>query len=742
VPKFKILALIMAAVFLTSCSSNSTYGKVPVDGALDSKVVAVNTTPSEITEDGYMLAASNENYSLYYEETGLTVKVKNNHTGAVMTSAAPPKEDSGETWKNFVNSGIVLEYYKGKAVNINKINMYSGKPQKKISLIKNGFAAELNFKSIGIQLTMFVTLDDASIRVQVPNSSIKETNENCRLAAIYVLPFLGYTHLGEVEGYMLIPDGCGALIDLKDNNEKFSQPFKSKIYGGNYSVEADTTSVQKFDESIATTADTVEVFAPVFGMVHKSSQNAFLGIIESGKYNAEIYAYPNGVITEFNWISARYIYREPYKYLTGQSGSIISAQEKRETFDISVVYRFAGGEDADYVGLAKCYREYLKENGVLKADNNIDYSMRLDFFAGDVEESLFGTSFVPMTSVSQIDEILSNLASKDVKQLSVSLKGWQDDGIYGEINGDTSFESDVGDFDEYVDLAKKYKNIDFMLYADFLNTYSKSGSKDYIYQYNGSVFSSETFLELHPTKYRYTADASKQRISDFVKELKTNGKIGVLFDGVTDEVYSYEIGERTEMNTRQFAAGIINKALLDAGKKLKTAYIAPNDYLWAETQRYYDYKIYGSDYKFVTNEVPFFAIVLNGSLPLYSEYVNFKADTTEYKLKLIESGIYPSFLLTAEAPSALIYTDSASLFSCEYAEYSEMIAEYDRIFKSLSKSTNSSAISNHSSNNGVSVTEYENGTMVIVNYNDYDVEYNGETVEKQSWKILEGKAVK
>lgn len=741
-PKFKILALIMAAVFLTSCSSNSTYGKVPVDGTLDSKVVAVNTTPSEITEDGYMLAASNENYSLYYEETGLTVKVKNNHTGAVMTSAAPPKEDSGETWKNFVNSGIVLEYYKGKAVNINKINMYSGKPQKKISLIKNGFAAELNFKSIGIQLTMFVTLDDAGIRVQVPNSSIKETNENCRLAAIYVLPFLGYTHLGEVEGYMLIPDGCGALIDLKDNNEKFSQPFKSKIYGGNYSVEADTTSVQKFDESIATTADTVEVFAPVFGMVHKSSQNAFLGIIERGKYNAEIYAYPNGVITEFNWISARYIYREPYKYLTGQSGSIISAQEKRETFDISVVYRFAGGEDADYVGLAKCYREYLKENGVLKADNKIDYSMRLDFFAGDVEESLFGTSFVPMTSVSQIDEILSNLASKDVKQLSVSLKGWQDDGIYGEINGDTSFESDVGDFDEYVDLAKKYKNIDFMLYADFLNTYSKSGSKDYIYQYNGSVFSSETFLELHPTKYRYTADASKQRISDFVKELKTNGKIGVLFDGVTDEVYSYEIGERTEMNTRQFAAGIINKALLDAGKKLKTAYIAPNDYLWKQTKRYYDYKIYGSDYKFVTNEVPFFAIVLNGSLPLYSEYVNFKADTTEYKLKLIESGIYPSFLLTAEAPSSLIYTDSASLFSCEYAEYSEMIAEYDRIFKSLSKSTNSSAISNHSSNNGVSVTEYENGTMVIVNYNDYDVEYNGETVEKQSWKILEGKAVK
>ena len=102
--------------------------------------------------------------------------------------------------------------------------MYSGKPDTKISLIENGFAAEVKFKSIGISLTMFVTLDNNGIRVQVPNSSIKEENEQYRLAAVYVLPFFGYTHLGDVEGYMLIPDGCGALIALEDNNQKFSQP--------------------------------------------------------------------------------------------------------------------------------------------------------------------------------------------------------------------------------------------------------------------------------------------------------------------------------------------------------------------------------------------------------------------------------------------------------------------------------------------------------------------------------------
>ena len=277
--KVKILALLLALLLLTSCSSGTLSSKITADGTLSATVAALDNKPAEQTEDGYLLAATNENYSLYYEEKGLTVRVKNNLTGAVTDSAATPDESSSEAWKNFVNSGIVLEYYKGTAVNLNKINMYSGKPDTKISLIENGFAAEVKFKSIGISLTMFVTLDNNGIRVQVPNSSIKEENEQYRLAALYVLPFLGYTHLGDVEGYMLIPDGCGALIALEDNNQKFSQPYKAKIYGGNYSVESNSYATQKYDDTIATTASSAGIFAPVFGMVHTSRQNAFLGII-------------------------------------------------------------------------------------------------------------------------------------------------------------------------------------------------------------------------------------------------------------------------------------------------------------------------------------------------------------------------------------------------------------------------------------------------------------------------------
>lgn len=739
--RVKILSLLCAALLLTSCAADTAKLNIPSDGSLDLKVSAVSSGLLEVTPDGYILAAKNDKFSLYYEEKGLTVRVKNNITGTVTDSAATPKEGSSETWKNFVNSGVVLEYFKGEATNLNKINMYSGKPDTKITVIKDGFAAEIGFKSIGISLTLFVTLHDEGIRVQIPSNTIKETNENFKLAAIYVMPFLGYTKLGEVDGYMLIPDGSGAVIELKDNNEKFSQPYKARVYGGNYSVEANTLAVQKYDDEIATTADTAGVFAPIFGMVHTARQNAFLGIIESGKFNAEIYAYPNGVITDYNWVTARYVYREIYQYLTGQSGSITSSQKDRETFDVSTVYYFAGGKDADYVGLAKSYRRYLDENGLLANTDN-GYSMRLDFFAGDVEKALLGQSFVSMTTVDQMDSMLDELTKKGVNSLSVALKGWQKGGIYGNLTGGLKFEGAVGSIKDYSKLAQKYsKNAQFMLYGDFLNTYKKSGTKDYIYQYNGRVFSNDTFLELHPTKYRYTAKAASNRIADTLENLSKYKDIGILFDGTSNEVYSFNVGEKMIMYSRQYAAGLHSDAMGSAGKGLSTAYTAPNDYLWSGMQRYYDYRVYGSDYKFVTSEIPFFAIVLSGSVPIYGEYVNFKADTTEYKLKLIESGVYPSFLLTYESPSELIYTDSASLFSCQYSEYKEMILEYDEIFDKLSLATENTKISDHSSIGELGVTTYENSAQVIVNYGRDDTEYNGSVIKGQSYLILDGEAV-
>lgn len=731
-----IAPVVCAALLLSGCGKKAQDGSILPDGTLSAHFTSSGEFPPP-GDDGLILAARRGGYELYFEREGLTVQLRETVSGRVLTSAAEPDEGSSETWRNFVNSGLVIEYYKGSATTVNKLNLYSGSPEITVTPIENGFAAEINFATVGISLTELVTLTDSGLLVQIPNSSIHETKPDFRLAAVYVLPFLGYTHLGDTAGYMLIPDGCGALIALEDNNEKYSQPYKAKVYGGNYSVEENNAAVQKFEDQIATMSETQSVTAPVFGMVHTDEQIGFLGVIEQGKYNAEIYAYPNGVVTDYNWVTARYVYREVYLYPISQTGGVSTVQESRESFDIAVRYELVSGYDADYVGLAKAYRGYLTDAGVLGGSDPAPYSVRADFFAGDVEKALIGTSFVEMTRVFELEEILDSLLDGGVEKITAVYKGWQKNGVFGTLPRTPSFERGLGSLSDFSVLDDKYGGqVKLLLYADFLNTYEKSGSGDSIYRCNGRIFSDDTFLTLHPVKYRYTAPAACDLLERYARSLEDCG-VGLAADGLSSECYSWAADGQKQMYSRQSFCNAAASALAVAGEKAAALY-TPNDYLWSETADYFDFRLYGSDYKFVSEEVPFFAIALRGGITLHSEYVNFKADSTEYLLKMIESGVYPSFLLTMQAPSELLYTDSASVFSCEYAEYADMLIEYDKIFRELDDATRGAVIEDYRRQDGVSSVTYSNGTVVTVNFNSTDTQADGQPLAAQSYLVKAG----
>ncbi len=710
--------------------------KIDPDGTGSSEIKARDNFPDG-EHAGYRLAAENEAYALYFEETGLTVLVKDKRTGQVMDSAGMPDENSSAAWKNFVNSGVVIEYFKGKATTINRLDMYSDSPKTEVYPVEDGFAAKVHFKSVGIKLTVFVTLTESGLQVQVPGSSIEETDENYKLAAAYVLPYLGSTRGDETEGYMLIPDGCGAIIRLADNHEKYSQPYKAKVYSGNYSIEENRGAVQKFEGEIATMSDSEPIAAPVFGMVHTDKGMGFLGIIEEGKYNAELYAYPGSVITEYNWITARYVYREVYLYPTSQTKGINTIQAERETFDVLVRYDFVSGEEADYTGLAVAYRDYLWKNGVLGRVAS-DYSVRLDFFAGDQEKALIGKSFVAMTTVEDMDHMLEALTEDGVERITAVYKGWQKNGTYGTMKDKIRFEKGLGCLSDYTDLTEKYSDqVRFLLYGDFMNSYSKNSSADYIYRYNGKIFSDDTFLELNPVKYRYTSRYSADLIRDYDHQL-AGTDVGLAIDGVTNQCFSAMVNNKKDLYSRQSYARDIQEALRGLES---AAYYSPNDYLWSETESYFDFKLYGSGYKFVSQEIPFFAIALKGSMGLYSEYVNFEADATEYLLRMVESGVYPSFLLTSKNPSEMIYTDSASLYSCEYGEYAALIKEYYDTFLALHQSTEGAYITDYEKQSGVSKVTYSNGTQVFVNFNKEESQHWGRVLAPLSYSIEKGEGV-
>ena len=123
---------------------------------------------------------------------------------------------------------------------------------------------------------------------------------------------------------------------------------------------------------------------------------------------------------------------------------------------------------------------------------------------------------------------------------------------------------------------------------------------------------------------------------------------------------------------------------------------------------------------------------------MYSDYVNFEADKTEFFLKMVESGVYPSFYLTYESSSALIYTNSSNLYSTQFDIYKDTVIEYDKELREVASKVEGSHILKHEKvEEDVIRVTYDNGVVIYVNYSENTVVCDGVTIAALSYKVGE-----
>ncbi len=116
--------------------------------------------------------------------------------------------------------------------------------------------------------------------------------------------------------------------------------------------------------------------------------------------------------------------------------------------------------------------------------------------------------------------------------------------------------------------------------------------------------------------------------------------------------------------------------------------------------------------------------------------MNFEANKTEFFLQMVESGVYPSFYLTYENSSALIYTNSSYLYSTQYSTYKDTIIEYDEELRAVAEAVMDAFIIEHEKlDNGVTKVTYDNGVVIYVNYSEEAQTVDGVTVDGLSYKV-------
>ena len=693
-------------------------------------------------KNGYVLVAESDTYRLYYYEPRFSIKLENKRTGAVMESTVSDEklhEDINNTWKGYVQSGIVLSAIIGN-INTYQVDMTT---ENEITTWKtdNGIYAEINFKGnyqfdIGVE----VSLVGDTLTVRVPDESIQENKEGTFISTVALFPFLGYTYLDEQEGYMLVPDGNGALIYLDDKEGRYTTGFSSLIYGIDDGMTS-TSKVSTLWERYETVTQSNNVLAPVFGMTHLGDELGYLGIVESGDERCSVEVTPNGVMVDYNRCFARFLLRDVYVQPLTQSnsGTVISVEQDRLHSDLQVRYCLLSGDDATYSGMATTYREYLLDNNKIQR-RDLSYNTRVDFLGTEREEFLMGTTAVTMTTVDDVKDILNELRGMGVQNVLSVYRGWQSGGLYNVPISGYKADGNIGGTGALTSLIRSeaQQGNTIYLYNDALTVNATTNSTTYnvMKMVNKRTFKMDVNGQVYDTFYYLMPGRSSGNLDRFVGAINNKDIGNLALAGITQKLFSYS--SKGSYYSRTDTMDIYMDAVSAAHENSNLVMETPNAYLWEYADAFLDMPLSSSDYLYLDQEIPFLSMVLKGIVPTYSEYVNFEANKTENFLQMVEAGMYPSFYVAAEDSSKLIYTNSNNLYSLEYASYRDTIAEYDAELRALAEKTGSACILEHEIlDNGLVKVTYDNGVKIYVNYTQSDLSADGLTVNALSYKVGE-----
>ena len=686
--------------------------------------------------EGYEAIAENSKFTLYLKRDTLALIVESKNSGKVLYSTVqnPDEMKDNATWKGFYQSGIVMEYLEGvKSIPLQAdfINM---KNEIDLQLTENGYIAKVTYPDIGISYKATLVMDERGFSVSIPKDSIEEANvENYTVASFYVYPFLGYSYLGEDDGYMIIPDGQGAIIELKDNEERYKSPFDRAVYGTNIGIEDTVYS----DWGVSAE----QVLLPVFGMVHEEDQMAVLGFIENGDAAARIMAYPNGVRMKFDWVCAKYLYRMIYSQPTGPNSSTISMRtEYARDIDILQEFLLEDGERANYAGLATALREYMTEKGYFGEAETNEFDIGIDFLGVETENWMLGKQAVVMTSFSQAADILKELGEKGVHGVNVTFRGWQEGGLYGALPTDGySPAGALGGDGGLQDLksATEGQRDRLSLEADFLRLNTETNPLLFYNSFKkitGQTWSRPTFGKVYGTLYALTPKKTLEIGRNTMKAMADHGIGGVSLTGVPTLMSDYYEDNHYQDSTR--AMNSYETLVKESADQMETMLDKANCYLWRYAAALKNMPIASSDYTYVKRDIPFLAITVSGKIPYYTEYVNFQANNAKFFLHLVEQGTRPTFLLTAEDPIKLQNTNSNDIYSAKWELYQDMIPQWANELASLHEVIGKAQITGHTFQGDLVRVEWSNGVKVYVNFGSTEASMDGLTAGPLSYTVV------
>ena len=569
------------------------------------------------------------------------------------------------------------------------------------------------------------TLKNAELQLKIQMAQMQEISA-AALVSIDLLPYFGACDDNR-EGYMLYPDGCGALTYFKEKHGVFQSCYRADTYS---SVTPDMDWEESKD-SLGLSNQAI----PYFGI--KTGENASIAYVSSGQAMSNITFCPSGYVIPVNRIGAGFTYRQAIATSSAngqwQSGDdTMVFEEKPEEYTAAVEYQFLSGKNANYSKMAEKLRKYMESEGILiqsELVKNKQMPLAIDLFGGYNKNLLVFNKYITGTTLSQATKIVDTLEAVPVL---CNYRGAFSEG-YGVYPTEYQLEKKLGTDNKIRNLASRLRDGGGQLFLEsnqLLADYDQSGYRD------GDLTISNRFQVLknirEDTKFLLSPEIIKKRQKDkILPALKKYGGTGLNETLLGSFVYA-DFGNSHNC-TRLETVSTWEELLLQEKKQLGVVGVdGGSDYVFAAADWLRNVPNDVSGYIYTDEAIPFYSMVVHGYMACTSIPDNEFYDEKIQTLRAIEYGFLPYFSLTAEG----IDTGSMGVYTSEFSSiYPKLVSTYNLYVEALGDLTDVPITSHKRKGDLVKIT-YENGTEIIINYSDSAVEIDGVKVEPESFVKL------
>jgi len=698
-----------------------------------------------------ILVAENDRLELHYDTVESQIILKDKLTQEEWRSTPDDiAQDKRATGVNKINrqSDLIVQYHNTSYVT-DQVNSYTGAIKKgdfTWELIENGVAIRYYFPKQGFVIPVQYVLEEDCLAASIISEGIEEEvwedpdtdpEKKQSVMNVALLPFMGAAGSDD-EGYLIIPDGSGALIHF-NNGRTGAAIYQQDVYGRD-----DALTIRK----AATT--TYDVNMPLFGIVRNG--RALMAVVENGDYQAQLNAMVNGQLTGYSnaYFAVQYIHMEANTIMPGSEHStdvMLPTNTFRDMGNFTVRYYPLAAENATYADVAAAYRAQLglKESIADASTQQLEMVASIpsiDTFLGVPYESVR-----VLTSYEQAAQTLRDFAAEGLNDLTLRYTGWSKQSVRGKMVTGLDLDNRLGGKKAFDGLrqAVKETGAEMVLAVDLIDIYEDGNGYWSLFAATDSVNSTAKQVPefLQSTGYQDPEGKpwyllSPDKVPEAARKLAENlsGQVdGVSLSMLGNTVYS-SFGKTGISRT---SAGMYWQQALEtlSGKIQTLSAKTASAYAFPYIEQVDATPCASSRFEVTDMEIPFYQMVTHGAMALYTEPANEDGNVRKALLRAIEYGMYPSWRVIAGDTALLSGTDYASWHAASLDAWREEIKNTAAWMAPLGVYAGMQMTGHEQVTATLSVTTYANGDMVLVNYGSEDAEHLGVTVPALGYAIKE-----